>query len=146
MSISVFYGARILGIIGDWCLTNYQIQYFLYISNVIFIGRYKKPLFDEPFYAWKHGPVCAKLYQELAQYGTYVVKEDIFINIKVPDSLLQGQEYVVISQVYSNCCRKRCKDLVCIKGGAWYIIRNSDRSNHLITNQDMKEEYVKLCS
>lgn len=145
MVFSVFYGAKILGYTSWWTLTNYQIQRILYISNVVCIGRHNEPLFDEPFYAWPQGPVCARLYQELRQYGSSVVGEDIFINIKVSDTLLQSKGATIINQVYSRC-NKTSKNIACIKGGAWYTIYNNNTLIKHITYQDMKEEYIKFYS
>ena len=53
---------------GD-VITNLKAQKLLYYAQGISLAKTGKPLFDEDFIAWQHGPVIPGLYDELKTFG-----------------------------------------------------------------------------
>ncbi len=53
----------------DRTLSQMELQKLTYISYGWVLAVLDKKLFDEPFYAWKHGPVCESLYHEFKHFG-----------------------------------------------------------------------------
>lgn len=45
-------------------ITHLKLQKLLYYAQGIAFGRYNKRLFNEPFLAWKHGPVVKAIYDK----------------------------------------------------------------------------------
>lgn len=54
---------------GD-VITNLKAQKLLYYAQGIVLAKTKKPLFDDDFVAWQHGPVIPSLYQQLKTFGS----------------------------------------------------------------------------
>jgi len=49
-------------------VTQMKLQKLVYISYGWTLATLNKKLFDEPIYAWKHGPVVKSLYDEFKHY------------------------------------------------------------------------------
>ena len=54
---------------SDWSLTNLELQRMLYISNMLYLGKYEKPLVEGCFQARIYGPVHVQLYEKVKEYG-----------------------------------------------------------------------------
>lgn len=52
---------------GD-CLTNLKLQKLLYYSQAWYLALYGKPIFDDAFEAWVHGPVVRSVYRRFNRY------------------------------------------------------------------------------
>lgn len=52
-------------------ITNLKIQKLLYYAQSWYLANFKKPLFEEDFQAWVHGPVIPCLYKKLKIRGYY---------------------------------------------------------------------------
>ncbi|MFP7234128.1 DUF4065 domain-containing protein [Bacillus subtilis] len=50
-------------------MTHKKLQKLCYYAYAWHLTLYKKPLFDEKFEAWIHGPVARPLYSEYKEYG-----------------------------------------------------------------------------
>lgn len=50
-------------------ITNLKLQKLIYYTQAWYLANFKKPLFDEEFEAWVHGPVIPELYFELRKSG-----------------------------------------------------------------------------
>lgn len=46
-----------------------KLQKILYYAQGWYLGINGKPLFDDPIYAWKLGPVTKSVYHDLKQFG-----------------------------------------------------------------------------
>lgn len=51
-------------------LTNLTLHKLLYFAHGLLLARHGRPLVDEPFQAWKYGPVLESLYHDLKPFGT----------------------------------------------------------------------------
>lgn len=49
-------------------LTNLKLQKLLYYAQAWYLALYDKPLFNEDFEAWVHGPVLPSQYQRFKTY------------------------------------------------------------------------------
>jgi uncharacterized phage-associated protein len=49
-------------------ITNLKLQKLLYYVQGWYLGLNKKPLFEEDFEAWVHGPVVPEIYQTYKEY------------------------------------------------------------------------------
>jgi len=56
-------------------VSQIALQKLTYISYGWALVILDHSLFDEKFYAWKHGPVCASLYHEFKHFGKYDITE-----------------------------------------------------------------------
>ena len=50
------------------CITHLKLQKLLYYAQAWYLANYKKPLFQEDFQAWSHGPVCAAIWTKYKKY------------------------------------------------------------------------------
>lgn len=54
---------------GD-VITNLKMQKLLYYAQGFALALFDKPLFDENFEAWQHGPVVPSVYHKYKQHGS----------------------------------------------------------------------------
>jgi uncharacterized phage-associated protein len=79
-------------------ITNLKLQKFLYYSQAWNLALRGKPLFDEDFQAWVHGPVEPVTYQRFKRFGF----KPIIYNVKVDfDKHLMGHVKHVL-EVYGE--------------------------------------------
>ena len=64
--------------LSDKKLTHIKIQKILYLSHMLFIGKYgiDSPLIKNNFLAWKYGPVAREVYEYLKRYGSRKQKSE----------------------------------------------------------------------
>lgn len=58
-------------------LSNLKLQKLLYYSQAWYLAIHGKPLFDEDFEAWIHGPVIPELYMEFKQFKWKPISKDV---------------------------------------------------------------------
>ena len=64
-------------------ITNLKLQKLVYYAQAWFLANFHKPLFDEEFEAWVHGPVLPKLYHIHKERGSSPIITDLDIkNVK----------------------------------------------------------------
>ncbi|MDO4271550.1 MAG: DUF4065 domain-containing protein [Candidatus Saccharibacteria bacterium] len=82
---------------GD-VLTNLKAQKLAYYSQGVALAKLGKPLFDDDFVAWQHGPVIPDLYHKLRRFGASQIR-----NIGEADtSIFSKDELDVIVSVYKT--------------------------------------------
>lgn len=54
---------------GD-VITNLKAQKLLYYAQGVCLAKLGKPLFNDDFVAWQHGPVIKDLYHKLKRFGS----------------------------------------------------------------------------
>ena len=106
MTISIFYGAKILGLISGWTLTLPDMQHLLFASAYIYAGKHKEKLFNEEFHVFKD-IMCVSLHQELYLYKKTAVEEYMFHNIKIPEEIMQSKEARLLIEVYNQASSKK---------------------------------------
>ncbi|MDR0403789.1 MAG: DUF4065 domain-containing protein [Treponema sp.] len=77
-------------------ISHMKLQKLIYYCQGFSLALFDTPLFPEPIEAWKHGPVCPRLYHELKYCGSAPV------SVIGPDSesRLTREEQRLISDVY----------------------------------------------
>ncbi|MGB3337472.1 MAG: type II toxin-antitoxin system antitoxin SocA domain-containing protein [Devosia sp.] len=50
-------------------MTHLKVQKLLYFSQAYFLANFHKPLFEEDFEAWAHGPVLPSVFKEFSGNG-----------------------------------------------------------------------------
>ena len=65
-------------------ITNLKLQKLLYYVQGWHLGLYDKPLFEEDFQAWVHGPVQPAIYGEYKHYRWNPISEDVS-DVQIPD-------------------------------------------------------------
>lgn len=67
---------------GDY-VTNLKLQKLVYYAQAWYLANFGKPLFEDDFEAWVHGPVIPSLYRKYKKYGSAPIKEDVdFVKLK----------------------------------------------------------------
>lgn len=61
---------------GD-VMTNLRLQKLIYYAQAWYLANYKKPLFEEDFEAWIHGPVLPPLYEDYKERGGQPIIKDV---------------------------------------------------------------------
>ena len=93
---------------GD-VLTNLKLQKLAYYSQGFHLALYNKPLFDEEFVAWEHGPVVRSLYDKLKNFGS----EQVIIDEPIKDSITEQQKQLIseINKVYGQFSAWKLRDM-----------------------------------
>lgn len=58
-------------------LTNLKLQKLLYYSQAWFLALYGKPLFEEEFQAWVHGPVLPSQYYRFNEFRWMPITKEV---------------------------------------------------------------------
>ena len=61
---------------GD-ILTNLKLQKLVYYAQAWYLANYKKPIFEEDFQAWVHGPAIPVLYREYKEFGFSPISKEV---------------------------------------------------------------------
>lgn len=80
---------------GD-LISNLKLQKLLYYALGFHLALYGRRLFDDPLYAWQHGPVFPALYHEFKGYGKGAIPTPDYFD---PDSL-SDEEKELLDEVY----------------------------------------------
>ncbi|MBP0016760.1 MAG: SocA family protein [Cyanobacteria bacterium SBLK] len=60
-----------------YSLSNWKLQKLVYYAQSWHLALKKKPLFNEDFEAWVHGPVIPALYQEYKEFSGHPIEKNI---------------------------------------------------------------------
>ncbi|MCK4553566.1 SocA family protein [Candidatus Parcubacteria bacterium] len=66
--------------VGDQ-ITNLKLQKLVYYAQAWHLANFNKPLFDEDFEAWVHGPVLPDLYHTYKERGSAPILTDLDIKV-----------------------------------------------------------------
>lgn len=130
----------------DLHLTNLKVQKLLYLAHGLMLARHQAPLLNEPFRAWKYGPVIESLYHRLKVFGPDAVSaSDPFIEpwAAMPTDAHQGKQ--AIADVLKQFGRKSGGQLVNLShapDGPWAQVYQADTSSSEIGN-DLIEHYFR---
>lgn len=127
-------------------LTNLKIQKLLYLAHGLMLARHQTPLLNEPFRAWKYGPVVESLYHRLKVFGPDAVSaSDPFIDPWPAISADAHQSKQAIVDVLKQFGLKSGGQLVSLShapGGPWAQVYQADTSSSEIGN-DLIEPYFR---
>jgi uncharacterized phage-associated protein len=91
---------------GDWAVSNLQLQKVLYIAQMYYLGLRGERLADVGFEAWDYGPVAPKIYRQVRMFGSRPIK-DVFYSA-LPFAA-ESERKKVLSDV--------CRDLLALRPG-----------------------------
>ena len=80
--------------LGGLGITHLKLQKLVYYSQAIHLAMKDKPLFDEEIFAWKRGPVEAKVYEKYKPCGHYPIDPE-----EETDSIETGIDAYSISAI-----------------------------------------------
>lgn len=142
MTIPTFQAARTICLLSKWKISNLPLQKLLYLSHMLYLGKFGEPLIDGIFQAWDLGPVEPNLYHKLKAYGGHPIV-DIFPSELLPEDT---DEYKSIQYVYNLLQNAPAGKLVAITHndeGAWAKNYRPSIHNVEISNDDILNEYQK---
>jgi len=93
---------------GD-VLTNLKLQKLCYYVQGFHLALHGKPLFNDNFVAWEHGPVVASLYDKLKKFRATQVTIDEPLN----DSITDNQKDLIaeVNRVYGQFSAWKLRDM-----------------------------------
>ena len=127
-----------------WTVTQLELQKLLYLSQMIHLGEYGRPILAARFEAWVYGPVNRALYDETKRFGADPL---IASNIQGSSRTVVARTHKeVLNQVVSNLAGKTGAQLIRIthlEDGAWYKTFDPHFRDKEIPDQLIKEEYIQ---
>jgi uncharacterized phage-associated protein len=83
-------------------ISNLKLQKLLYYSQSYYLALFDKALFEDPIYAWTHGPVCPNVYHAFKHLGRNPIPlaaDDLQDTDLTPDQIdLLNEVYQVYGQ------------------------------------------------
>lgn len=64
---------------GD-TMTNLRLQKLVFYAQAWYLANFNKPLFEEDFQAWVHGPVIPTIYNKYKERGGQPILSDLKLN------------------------------------------------------------------
>lgn len=127
-------------------LTNLKVQKLLYLAHGLLLARHGEKLLNEPFHAWKYGPVVESLYHRLKVFGPDPVSaSDPFIApwAALPADDQQGRQAIVdVLKQFGGKTGGQLVSLSHAPGGPWAQVYQADTSSSEISN-DLIEPYFR---
>ncbi len=133
-------------------ISNVTAQKLNYIAHGLWLVVYDSPLIEEPFQAWKWGPVVPSLYHRLKRFGSEHI--DYCYPLVAEDSGMVIIERVhktsvekllnFIFEAYKDYTAGELIDLTHSPTGAWYEAYTQKGQNAIIDNESIKKEFHTL--
>lgn len=144
MTISIFSAAKKICELGDWNVSNLQLQKVLYLAHMVFMGKNNgEPLVSSKFEAWDYGPVSPDLYHAVEKYGNKPIRTG-FYNAKNIDGTKEEKELTDAASYLLKQSPSRLVDFTHRKGGAWEKYYTPGVRGIAIPNEDVLAEYKEL--
>lgn len=122
-------------------LSNLKLQKLVYYAQAWYLAIYGKPLFDEDFQAWIHGPVIPELYQQYIDFGWKPILKDV----EQPNFPEEIQKFLQeVTEVYFGCDAFELERMTHHED-PWVKARGNipmdEPSSAIITKESMKDYY-----
>jgi uncharacterized phage-associated protein len=122
-------------------VSNLKLQKLLYYAQAWYLAIYGKPLFDEDFEAWIHGPVIPTLYDHYQNFGW----KPIFQDVEAPTFSEEIQDFLEeLSEVYFGRDGFELEQMTHIEE-PWIQARGNisldEPSNAIISKESMREYF-----
>lgn len=118
-------------------ISNKKLQKLVYYAQAWHIALYDKPLFEEDFEAWVHGPVIPALYQNYKSFGWQPILKDA--DPKLPEDILQFLHEV--AEEYFTCDAYELEQMTHVEE-PWNRARG-DLPPDAISNETIEKEWMK---
>ncbi|MEY4768618.1 MAG: hypothetical protein RL637_1257 [Pseudomonadota bacterium] len=80
----------------DSDVSNMKLQKLIYYAQAFHLALFDKPLFNEEFEAWMHGPVCPSIYREYKSYGSAPIP----VNSDIELTMFSDEQLELLEEVY----------------------------------------------
>lgn len=127
--------------------TNKKLQKLCYYAQALHLAVFNRPLVNERFEAWRHGPVCPPLYRTFKLYGSTPIEinEDILNNNKISS---ENNDFInLVYKIYGNFSADQLENLSHTEE-PWKIARAKkekwESSTAVIDENIMKNYYKNL--
>ncbi|WP_204106367.1 MULTISPECIES: type II toxin-antitoxin system antitoxin SocA domain-containing protein [Spirulina sp. CCY15215] len=120
-------------------LSNLKLQKLVYYAQSWHLALHEKPLFDDDFEAWIHGPVIPELYKKYQRFQWYPIKEAV--TPKLPSDVVAFLQEV--ADEYFACDGYELEKMTHIEK-PWKMARGClllDEPSHTIIRKDWIKEY-----
>ena len=140
-------------------VTNFSVNKIIYFLHGHYLAMTGSPLVDEPFEAWKHGPVISSVYYCFKKFGdqpiTELARRMDFRSAQVVDVLDELDErdlnlLAIYINIYTRASVSQLYDWSHIEGGPWHqtwnhktlsspgmVISNESIANHFQREADL---------
>ncbi|MCU1500471.1 MAG: hypothetical protein JWM47_4424 [Acidimicrobiales bacterium] len=128
-------------------VTNLKLQKLLYIAHGVMLAMHDRPLVDEPFSAWKYGPVIEPLYHDLKVFGADSIKSsDFYIQRwgKIPEH--DQDAYAAIDAVLGHFGSRSGANLIQwshAPNGPWHAVYEDNTKNLTIEDEEIKSYFKR---
>ena len=129
--------------LGEWKISNLELQKLLYIINLLHVGLKGDRLIVEDFEAWDYGPVVRSIYDKCKKFGGDNIWKATFDDVCEGELTDEDKEF--IEHYFKQLKDKTPAELIGIthrSNGGWaknYV----PRANIVIPQQDILEEFNK---
>lgn len=120
-------------------LSNLKLQKLVYYAQAWHLALFEKPLFEDDFEAWIHGPAIPKLYQKYKKFGWHPIDEEVKPELS-PDIVNFLDE---VANEYFACDTYELEKMTHIEA-PWQQARGNllaDEPSHAIIEKAWIEEY-----
>jgi len=126
-------------------LTPMQLIKLVYLCHGWMLGLYGKVLVKEEIEAWAYGPVIRDLYDEVKEYRSAPIANDLTIYPNNKD--FDEKEKSVMKQtfdLYSHCSGPALSRLTHKSGSPWSITYKTQGQNETISNDIIQDYFGNL--
>jgi uncharacterized phage-associated protein len=122
-------------------ISNLKLQKLVYYAQAWHLGLYDRPIFDEDFQAWVHGPVIPELYQAYKHFGWKPIQEDVELDL--PAEITSHLQEVALE--YFACDAYELEQMTHLEA-PWQSAREGvapDEPSTRIIRKEWMQEYYK---
>jgi uncharacterized phage-associated protein len=145
------YFIAIANTTGD-LLTNLKLQKLVYYTQAWHLAFFNKPIFEDDFQAWVHGPVLYDLYQEYKEFKWEPIRKEIGeIELKEFEGSMDSSVKEIINDIvlkYYYTLTAYQLELSTHNEDPWKNARKGlaidDSSERVIAKDDIRNFYIKF--
>lgn len=128
-----------------------KLQKLLYYAQAYYLANYKKPLFNEEFQAWVHGPVNREIFDRFKEtHSLYSIATCKDLRIGFDEEILSNKEREYIDDFLNSFGHLSGTDLEVMShhDAPWIKARNGlkplDKCENIISKDEMLVYYSKI--
>lgn len=125
-------------------ISNLKLQKLVYYAQAWHLALRDRPLFDDDFQAWVHGPVIPLLYQQYKSFGWQPILKEIEPHL--PQDVLEFLEEV--AQEYFSCDAYALERMTHAEE-PWKLAREDlppDAPSDSVIRKEWMKEYYRACA
>jgi uncharacterized phage-associated protein len=122
-------------------ISNLKLQKLVYYAQAWHLALYDRPLFDEDFQAWVHGPVIPELFQKYQHFSWRPIDADVHPNL--PEAIVTYLD--AVADEYFSCEAYELEKMTRLEL-PWQRAREglaSDQPSHNLIRKEWMQEYYK---